>query len=290
MLRRRRPVTAIRGFRERAGRSGLLSGRSRPADPQAEDLVAELTARVEEAQRWWSVEATAAEIAEALVPMQLTSLGPLADGLRLADLGLRDRLCELDFEFPLNGGQAAGTADVPLAAVAGVLRRHLPADDPMRAYAERLESPGLGGQQLRGYLSGSIDVVLRVGDAAAGSRYLVVDYKTNRLGTPGEPLTALDYTPAAMTEAMLHSHYPLQALLYSVVLHRYLRWRLGSTAPGYDPEQHLGGILYLYLRGMCGAETPEVDGHPCGVFSWRPPAAMVVELSELLAGALEVTA
>ena len=57
---------------------------------------------------------------------------------------------------------------------------------------------------------------------------------------------------------MLHSHYPLQALLYSVVLHRYLRWRL----PGYDPERHLGGILYLYVRGMCGPETPEVDGQP----------------------------
>ncbi len=83
---------------------------------------------------------------------------------------------------------------------------------------------------------------------------------------------------------MLHSHYPLQALLYSVVLHRYLRWRLGSTPAGYDPERHLGGILYLYVRGMCGAETPEVDGQPCGVFSWRPPAAMVVELSDLLAG------
>ena len=80
-----------------------------------------------------------------------------------------------------------------------------------------------------------------------------------------------------MTDAMLHSHYPLQALLYSVVLHRYLRWRV----PDYDPERHLGGILYLYVRGMCGPETPEIDGQPCGVFAWHPPAAMVVELSEL---------
>jgi exodeoxyribonuclease V beta subunit len=162
-----------------------------------------------------------------------------------------------------------------------VLRRHLSPDDPMLAYADRLESPALGGQSLRGYLSGSIDVVLRVGEGA-DQRFLVVDYKTNRLGELDEPLTALDYTPALMTAAMLHSHYPLQALLYSVVLHRYLRWRL----PAYDPEQHLGGILYLYVRGMCGPETPEVDGVPCGVFSWHPPAAMVVELSDLLDGRL----
>jgi exodeoxyribonuclease V beta subunit len=77
---------------------------------------------------------------------------------------------------------------------------------------------------------------------------------------------------------MLHSDYPLQALLYSVVLHRFLRWR----QPGYDPSQHLGGVLYLFLRGMCGADTPTVDGHPTGVFGWQPPASLVVALSDLL--------
>ena len=80
--------------------------------------------------------------------------------------------------------------------------------------------------------------------------------------------------------AMNHSSYPLQAILYSVVLHRYLRWRL----PGYDPETHLGGVLYLYVRGMAGPDTPRVDGQPCGVFAWRPPAALLVELSDLLDG------
>ncbi len=208
------------------------------------------------------------DLAEALLPMQHTSLGPLADGApagrpRPARPALRARL-----RVPARPEGRRPAREVALAAMAGVLRRHLSADDPMRAYADRLEAPGLGDQLLRGYLSGSIDVVLRVG-APGQQRYLVVDYKTNRLGTPGEPLTALDYTPERMTEAMLHSHYPLQALLYSVVLHRYLRWR----QPGYDPDRHLGGILYLYLRGMCGPETPEVDGQPCGVFAWRPPAA-----------------
>ena len=249
-------------------------------DPQAPDLAAELRQWVEEERRWWAVEATTEELVAGLLPMQHTSLGPLADGLTLAEIGLRDRLCELDFEFPLVGGEDFAGVDVPLADVADLLRLHLPKDDPVRPYADRLANPSLGGQLLRGYLSGSIDVVLRVGSGAE-ARYVVVDYKTNRLGTPGEPLTALDYTPAAVTEAMLHSHYPLQALLYSVVLHRYLRWRLG---PGYDPGRHLGGVLYLYVRGMCGPETPLVDGQPCGVFSWQPPAALIVALSDLMDG------
>ncbi len=246
------------------------------ADPQAPDLEVELTRRVQEQRRWWSVEATTQALVEGLLPMQHSSLGPLADDLTLADLGLGDRLRELDFEFPLAGGERP-TGEVLLSDLADVLRRHLVPEDPMRSYAERLESPSLGGQSLRGYLSGSIDVVLRVG-AGNEQRYVVVDYKTNRLGTLGEPVTALDYTPRLMTEAMLHSHYPLQAMLYSVVLHRYLRWR----HPGYDPERHLGGILYLYVRGMCGPRTPTVEGHPCGVFAWHPPAAMVLELSDLL--------
>ncbi len=166
----------------------LVHGVLEHTDPHAPDLLAELTARVEEERRWWAVEATTADLAAALVPMQHTSLGPLADGRPLGSFGLRDRLCELDFEIPLAGGEHP-TAEVPLAAMAEVLRRHLAATDPMRAYADRLVSPALGGQELRGYLSGSIDVVLRVDgpndgadDGADGQRFVVVDYKTNRLG------------------------------------------------------------------------------------------------------------
>jgi exodeoxyribonuclease V beta subunit len=91
-------------------------------------------------------------------------------------------------------------------------------------------------------------------------------------------LTAADYGQARLAEAMLHSDYPLQALLYCVVLHRFLRWR----QPGYSPDDHLGGVLYLFVRGMCGTATPVVDGHPAGVFSWKPPASMVVAMSDLL--------
>ena len=79
---------------------------------------------------------------------------------------------------------------------------------------------------------------------------------------------------------MERAHYGLQALLYTVALHRYLRWRL----PGYDPARHLAGVLYLFVRGMSGADTPVVDGTPCGVFAWRPPAALVTALSDVLEG------
>jgi exodeoxyribonuclease V beta subunit len=69
-------------------------------------------------------------------------------------------------------------------------------------------------------------------------------------------------------------------VLYSVALHRYLRWR----RPGYDPEQHLGGVLYLFLRGMSATNPLDHAGLTPGVFTWKPPVGQITELSDLLAG------
>jgi len=229
------------------------------ADPFAADLAAELEAQIREHSVWWTVDVEPEVLAAAMVPMHDTPLGPLADGLTLRQIGLRDRMREMDFEFPLGGGH--------LREVGELVREHLPKDDPLASYADRLTGAALGGQSLKGYLSGSVDVVLRIGD-----RYVVVDYKTNWLGDPARPLTAADYAQPRLVEAMLHSDYPLQALLYSVVLHRFLRWRL----PAYEPQTHLGGVMYLFLRGMCGPEAP------AGVFSWQPPASLIVAVSELV--------
>jgi exodeoxyribonuclease V beta subunit len=262
-----------------AGFGTLVHAVFEAADLTAADLAGELAAHTrEQLLRHPTPGVEAEQLAAALLPAARTPLGPLAGGLRLADVAPRDRLAELDFELPLAGGDTPGTP-VALAALAPLLRRHLPPDHPLGSYPDALA--GLPDQQLRGYLTGSIDAVLRL----PGPRFAVVDYKTNWLGPIGpegpEPLTSAHYTPPRLAEAMIGAHYPLQALLYSVALHRYLRWRL----PGYRPEQHLGGVLYLFVRGMCGPDTPVVDGVPCGVFSWAPPVALVRELSGLLAGA-----
>ena len=105
-----------------------------------------------------------------------------------------------------------------------------------------------------------------------------LDYKTNWLAGPGEALTAWHHRPAALAVEMQRGHYGLQALLYTVALHRYLRWRM----PGYDAERNLAGVLYLFVRGMTGADTPVVDGAPCGVLAWQPSKALVEALSDVL--------
>jgi exodeoxyribonuclease V beta subunit len=198
-------------------------------------------------------------------------LGPLADGLRLRDIVRRDRLDELNFEIPLVGGDAP-TATLHVGAVADLLDEYLPADDPVRRYAPHLRDPALGGV-LRGYLTGSIDLVFRL----PGDRFFLADYKTNKLGSSEDTLTTWHYRSEALQAEMVAAHYPLQALLYALALHRYLRWRL----PGYDPGVHLGGVLYLFVRGMSSAEPAPAGEPPAGVWAWRPPARLVEALSDL---------
>jgi exodeoxyribonuclease V beta subunit len=217
----------------------------------------------------------ASRLVQALAAAVETPLGPLAGGRRLRDVPRQDRLDELRFELPLAGGDSPSGRLSP-DDIATCLSRWLRPGDPLSGYPDRLHDPALA-RSLRGYLTGSIDLVLRI-PAEHGTRHLIVDYKTNWLGPPGAELTAWHYRPASLAPAMAAEHYPLQALLYLVALHRYLRWRLA----GYDPERHLGGVLYLFLRGMSGGASPVFDGSSCGVFAWDPPAGLTVELSDLL--------
>ena len=241
------------------------------ADFAAGDLEAELHAHVAAARRPLAAEDPAVVVAGLAAALR-TPLGPLLGGRRLCDVRRADRLDELAFELPLAGGDAPGGAGLDLGAVAALLDEHLPAGDPLAGYAARLADPALRSGA-RGYLTGSIDLVLR-----AGERFALVDYKTNWLAGPGEELTAWHHRPAALAAEMERYHYGLQALLYTVALHRYLRWRL----PGYSCERHLAGVLYLFLRGMSGPDTPVVGSSPCGVFAWKPPAPLVVALSDAI--------
>jgi exodeoxyribonuclease V beta subunit len=221
----------------------------------------------------WAPELDAGLLSRAMSAAFATPLGQLADGAPLSSVEAADRLPELDFELPLAGGDDALDRQVLLSQLVPLWRAQVPTG-LLATYADALAE--LPDVPLRGYLTGSIDAVLRV----AGPKYLVVDYKTNRLGGYDEPLTAWHYRPSALETAMVEAHYPLQALLYSVALHRYLRWR----QPGYDPEAHLGGVLYLFLRGMTGPAVADGAGASPGVFSWRPPSGLVVGTSDLLAG------
>jgi hypothetical protein len=169
-------------------------------------------------------------------------------------------------------GSTSSTSSCPWSAATSRRRRHrashrrrrrphLPADDPSPATTSTCCGPELAAE-VRGYLSGSIDVVLRTGTEPGRGRYVVVDHKSNWLGVPGEELSAWHYRPAALRDAMVKAHYPLQALLYAVALHRYLRWRPARLRPGRPP----GRRALPVPAGHDRRRRARVDGQPCGVF------------------------
>ncbi|MFM7223964.1 MAG: PD-(D/E)XK nuclease family protein, partial [Actinomycetota bacterium] len=129
--------------------------------------------------------------------------------------------------------------------------------------------------RVQGLLTGSIDALLRL-----DGRYFVVDYKTNRLHPPDGPATVAHYGWPGMLDAMRHHRYLLQALVYSVATHRFLATRVAD----YDPEHHLGGVGYLFVRGMVGAATPAIDGTACGVFTWRPTVTTILATDRAIGG------
>ena len=173
----------------------------------------------------------------------------LGGGLRLLDLAPDQRIAEFEFQFPVR--------QVPLAALRRLCAAHGHAD---------AVPVGLDAITLNGMLTGFADLIF-----ARDGRFHVLDYKTNWLGA-----RLRDYQGESLAAALATHHYPLQALLYTVALHRYLRQRMD----GYTAERHLGESWYLFVRALGLAPG-------LGVWRRRWPAALIEALDHAFAGAQE---
>lgn len=140
----------------------------------------------------------------------------LPEGVRLCDLPEHARLNEMEFHFSL---RACDSQDL-----LALLKKH-------DILTERSEFAFL--RQLDGLMTGKIDLIYQ-----HGHRFYICDYKSNRLS---------DYDVDHCGQAMRDSEYDFQALIYTLALHRWCKFRLQSA---YDYEKHIGGIRYLFCRGL----------------------------------------
>lgn len=123
--------------------------------------------------------------------------------------------------------------------------------------------PKLMPDRLNGMLKGFMDLVFEY-----QGRYYVVDYKSNWLGADNAA-----YTAQAMAEAVLEKRYELQYTLYLLAMHRQLTARLGEE---YDYDEHIGGAVYIFLRGL--------DGPCAGLHQEKPPRVLIEALDGMFAG------
>src|SRR5690606_21939429 len=173
-----------------------------------------------------------------------------------------NRRAEIEFQFSL--------APTRVDALLALLHRH----------GLLTARQGFGmRRRLEGLMTGLIDLTYLF-----DGRWYVLDWKSNRL--PG-------YGPAQLEEAMAHSEYHLQALIYTIALHRWLRFRLGE---GYDYARDFGGARYVFCRGLGGSREDAKGGQGAadgaaagaqpvpGVHAWRFEPELEHALDALLAG------
>jgi len=184
-------------------------------------------------------------IAETL-PQWLTM--PLLEDtdVTLADLSNGQYQAELEFLI--------GADNVDVHALDQLITQHTFGGKPR---------PRLLATQVNGLLKGFIDLVF-----VHNQQYYVADYKFNALGNNDAA-----YTPEVLEAAMLSKRYDVQFALYLLALHRLLKVRLGAS---YDYDTHIGGGLYLFLRGW---QSP-TGGRAFN----KPPREMIETLDNLFAG------
>ena len=233
------PGTFLHGLLEWAGNEGFaLSANDRQ---RLQDAVARRCNR----RGWQGWIETLTGWLQQLLNMPL----PLAAGSTPLSLGGMDQpnqyRIEMEFWFACH--------KVDVARMDALVRRYTH-DNAPRAAAETVS--------LNGMFKGFIDLTFE-----HEGRYYVADYKSNWLG-PDDA----SYTWEAMNSSILEHRYDLQYVLYLLALHRQLKARLAD----YDYDLHMGGAVYVFLRGSQSASQ--------GAYFTRPPRELIESLDALFQG------
>jgi len=122
----------------------------------------------------------------------------------------------------------------------------------------------IASESVHGFMKGYIDLTFK-----ANGKFYILDYKSNYLGDHLD-----EYGKDALQQAMEDSGYDLQYHIYTLALHRFLAARIKD----YDFEDHFGGVLYLFLRGV----NRDVPGS--GVYFDRPERKVIQQLDQYFRG------
>ncbi len=204
-----------------------------------------------------------------------TPLGGELGNLSFSQINTERRFHELKFDIPISpNGKEINSRDI-----SDIFLKN-PSERFSKSYAKKLINLNINS---KGFLTGSIDLVFADKPNYINAKWWVVDWKSNWIGSDTEEMRSCGpqhYDKKSMDEQMHKHHYPLQAHLYLLALHRLLRWRL----PNYSPNLHLGGYVYLFLRGIPSKD--EINSYfktqtiP-GLIIETAPVARVIALDKL---------
>ncbi|MDU0810230.1 MAG: exodeoxyribonuclease V subunit beta [Burkholderia sp.] len=172
----------------------------------------------------------------------------LIPGFRMADLSQDRRLNEISFLFPVRS--------LDLSALRLLIIKY--------GYSDIMLNPGI----ISGFLRGFIDMIIKNDD-----RFWIVDWKSKHIG-----YTQDAYSEHALDSVMTDHAYHLQALIYIVALHRFLRNRLKN----YNYDLHIAGYMYLFIRGI--RPSWKSKNKLSGIYTRRPARKLIYELDRIIGG------
>lgn len=238
------PGTFLHGLLEWAGEKGFAEAAGDP--PSLEKVVAQRCNR----RDWKGWINTLTDWLQHLLTLPLR-LGSDVQPVALCELDQPNQYrVEMEFWF--------ACSKVDVAQMDALVRRYTHNGAP-RAASETVS--------LNGMFKGFIDLTFE-----HEGRYFVADYKSNWLGVDDDA-----YTEQAMENSILDNRYDLQYVLYLLALHRQLKARLAD----YDYDRHMGGAVYLFVRGSRAASQ--------GAWFTRPPRELIESLDLLFQGRAPIT-
>jgi exodeoxyribonuclease V beta subunit len=157
----------------------------------------------------------------------------------LSQVKREERINELEFDF---GVAPFGTKEIEALSYLGhplMVRSH---------------------EELEGIMNGKIDLFFM-----QNGRYYILDWKSNHLG-----YQIADYDESGVLQAMTDNNYHLQYTIYTLALKKFLQTRLTN----FDYDEHFGGVIYLFLRGI------RKTGNT-GLFYHKPDHKQILEMEKI---------
>ncbi len=205
-------------------------------------------------------------------------LGKELENFQFNQLDENRRITELSFDLSMSiGGNPITQREI------SKIFKKTSAKNFKKKHAESIQNLNISS---RGFLTGSIDLVFTDKKETKEARWWVVDWKSNWLGEINEEnqernCSPIHYSRSSMENQMISHNYHLQAYIYLVALHRYLKWRLVN----YDPSKHLGGYIYIFLRGVPNHQEIRrfsIKKDIPGIIIERTSLEQVIELDSLI--------
>ena len=173
-------------------------------------------------------------------------------GMKLKELTMERRLSELEFLLSSPQGFTFGN-------ITSAVNEYMVSE-----FGSSIAPKGFLNMH-RGFFTGFIDMIFEY-----NNKLYIVDWKSNALGSVKE-----SFYGSKLKHHMFKSLYPLQYLCYLAALLKYLEQRLQQKVDEELYNKYVGGVYYIFLRGMMLDE-------PGGVFSASVPYRFVRSLADVI--------